>query len=217
MECEYKQAIALASLSRACLKRRARGLFTYVGFRYDDGRKDLSLSLRDHFLFSISEYNGAVFSNGHNDHLALNSEFLQLESVDADLVYLDPPYFSKHSDNDYTRRYHFIEGLCRNWQGLEIQEHTKTKKFKRIPSPFDTKLGTYKAFEDIFDRYKKQMILASYSSNSLPDRQEIIDMMRNVGKSVEVIDIDHSYSFGNQGHKVRSNNNKVQEYLFLAY
>jgi DNA adenine methylase len=38
----YKRAIAMSALIRACLKKRPRGIFTYVGHRYDDGRKDLA-------------------------------------------------------------------------------------------------------------------------------------------------------------------------------
>jgi len=27
-----------------------------------------------------------------------------------DLVYIDPPYYSPYSDNEYVRRYHFVDG-----------------------------------------------------------------------------------------------------------
>ena len=215
LECEYKRSLALAALSRACLKRRPRGIFTYVGFKYDDGRKDLSYSLREHFLFSIDEINKAVFSNGRSNR-SFNMCALEIKNVKPDVVYLDPPYFSLHSDNDYVRRYHFIEGLCRNWEGLEIQQATKTKKFKKFLSPFNTKEGTYKAFQALFERYKDSRILVSYSSNCLPRKNEIVAMLENVGKSPTLMEIDHKYSFGTQGHKVGDNNNDVKEYLFYA-
>lgn len=215
LDCEYKKSLALASLCRACLKRRPRGIFTYVGFKYDDGRKDLSYSLREHFLFAVDEMNKAVFDNGRKN-ISLNTCALSIRSFKPDIVYLDPPYFSIHSDNDYVRRYHFIEGLCRNWEGVEIQHNTKTKKFKRFASPFDTKEGTYQAFEVLFDRYKKSRILVSYSSNSLPSKNEILSMLRRTGKSVSLTEINYKYSFGTQGHKVGKNNNSVQEYLFYA-
>ena len=41
----YKRAIAMTALIRACAKKRPRGLFTYIGDRYDDGRRDLKLSI----------------------------------------------------------------------------------------------------------------------------------------------------------------------------
>jgi DNA adenine methylase len=213
--CKYKKALARSALSRACLKRRPRGIFTYVGFKYDDGRKDLSFSLREHFLFSVDEFNKAVFSNNRKNK-AYNMSALDLKIEDPDIVYLDPPYFSKHSDNDYVRRYHFIEGLCRNWKGVEIQEHTKTKKFKKYPSPFNTKTGAYEAFETLFNKYRNSTFLISYSSNSLPTKEELTTMLENVGKKVTLKEIDYKYSAGTQGHKVNNNNNDVQEYLFLA-
>lgn len=215
LPCKYKKALSRAALSRACLKRRPRGIFTYVGFKYDDGRKDLSYSLREHFIFSVNDFNKAVFDNGKNN-IAYNESALELNVDKPDIVYLDPPYFSKHSDNDYVRRYHFIEGLCRNWEGIEIQEHTKTKKFEKYPSPFNTRSGTYDAFRELFDKYKKSTLLISYSSNSLPTKDEIVTMLKNIGKKVTLKEIDYKYSAGNQGHKVSSNNNNVQEYLFLA-
>src|SRR2546425_5542289 len=61
----HKRSLAVASLCRACIKRRPRGVFTYVGLnKYDDGRRDLRMSLQDHFLRAISEFNTAVFDNG---------------------------------------------------------------------------------------------------------------------------------------------------------
>jgi len=215
LDCKYKKALALSSLSRACLKRRPRGIFTYVGFKYDDGRKDLSYSLKEHFIFAVNEFNKAVFNNGKKN-ISLNQSSLELKIDTPDIVYLDPPYFSKHSDNDYVRRYHFIEGLCKNWEGLEIQNETKTKKFKKYPSPFNTKDGTYQAFKYIFNKYKSSTLLISYSSNSLPTKEELIEMLEAIGKKVTLHEIDYKYSAGNQGHKVNNNNNDVKEYLFYA-
>jgi DNA adenine methylase len=49
MTLPYKQSIAFAAIIRACLRRRPRGIFTYTGIRYNDGRCDLQLSLEQHF------------------------------------------------------------------------------------------------------------------------------------------------------------------------
>lgn len=46
---DHKKALALGAITRACMKKRPRGIFTYVGARYDDGRRDLQLSLKEHF------------------------------------------------------------------------------------------------------------------------------------------------------------------------
>lgn len=215
LQCQYKKALAIASLSRACLKRRPRGIFTYVGYRYDDGRRDLQKSLKEHFLESVYSYNDAVFDNG-KQNLSFNRDTMELRRH-ADLVYIDPPYYSPLSDNEYTRRYHFVEGLAKRWEGLQIQWDTKTKKFKKYPTPFGTKVGAYDAFDKLFAKYKDSIIIVSYSSNAFPTMAEMLELLSKYKDKVEVNQIEHRYSFGNQGHKVDDNNNEIQEYIFVGY
>ena len=62
---EYKRAIALEALIRTCIKKRPRGIFTYVGDRYNDGRKDLQKSFREHFIEAVKSI-----------EIWLNSKFL---------------------------------------------------------------------------------------------------------------------------------------------
>jgi DNA adenine methylase len=211
---EYKSALALSALVRACVKKRSRGIFTFVGERYDDGRADMRKSVEDHFIESINIFNNAVFDNGHKNtsHNKRSEEF----STIADLVYLDPPYFTPKSDNDYVRRYHFVEGLVRNWEGITIQEHSIVKKFESYKSPFAKKDTTYTAFEDLFKKNKNSIIAISYSSNSLPTKDELIGMLSKFKSRVVVHEIDHTYSFGNQNHKIGNKNNRVKEYLFIG-
>ncbi len=211
---EYKQAIALSALVRSCMKKRPRGIFTFVGHRYDDGRQDIKKSLRDHFIENILIFNKAVFNN-ETSCKAYNA-LTQKLNIEADLVYFDPPYFTPNSDNDYVRRYHFVEGLAKNWKGLEIQEHTKTKKFKSYKSPFSKKEEAYSAFENLIKQYSNSMIAISYSSNSFPTKEEMIAILEKYKSKIMVHEIDHVYSFGNQSHKVGNEFNRVKEYLFIA-
>lgn len=211
---EYKKAIALSALVRACMKKRPRGIFTYIGQRYDDGRKDIKISLKEHFLKNIEMFNSAVFDNGRN--CKAENEYTENISINTDLVYFDPPYFTPNSDNDYVRRYHFVEGLVRNWKDLEIQEKTKTKKFKSFKSPFSSRLNAYSSFDELFSKYKKSIIVASYSSNSLPTKDELTQLLKKYKSKVDVFEINLTYSFGNQNHKIGNGNNRVQEYLFIG-
>ena len=50
---QYKHAIAMTALIRACIKKRPRGIFTYTGQRYNDGRKDLQKTLAQQFLEAV--------------------------------------------------------------------------------------------------------------------------------------------------------------------
>jgi DNA adenine methylase len=210
-----KSSLALTALNRACVKRRPRGVFTYTGNRYDDGRRDLKLSLQEQFLEAIELLNAAVFDNGQQN-LALNQDVFSLD-VAPDLVYLDPPYYTPLSDNDYLRRYHFVEGLSCYWQGVEILHHTKTKKLRKYYTPFDSRIEVYGAFERLLRKFSNSIIVVSYSSNSLPNRTELTDMLKAIKGNVMVHIIGHKYSFGTHSHKVGNQNNDVQEYLFVAY
>jgi adenine-specific DNA-methyltransferase len=93
LEHPHEQAVAFAALFRSCLKRQPRGVFTVSGdlSRYDDGRRDLKLSLEEHFLEQIQVFNTAVFENGRQNH-AIRSDVFELPQRKFDLVYLDPPY-----------------------------------------------------------------------------------------------------------------------------
>lgn len=212
----YKQGIAMTALIRACLKKRPRGIFTYVGHRYDDGRKDLMMSFRDQFLEAVEAVNGAVFNNGRQNK-ARNGDAMTVHEQDCGLVYIDPPYYSPYSDNEYVRRYHFVEGLARDWRGVEIQQHTATKKFKNYPTPFSSRKGAAEAFDLLFKRFRESVLVVSYSSNSQPTLEEMVAIMAKHKRHVEVVPVDYKYSFGTQGHKVGDNNNDVQEYLFVGF
>ena len=211
----YKKALALSALCRACTKKRPRGIFTYTGNRYDDGRKDLKTSIEDHFINAVDIFNNAVFDN-KKINLSIRKDAMDLTSS-GNFVYMDPPYYSLCSDNEYIRRYHFTEGICCNWEGVEMQWHTKTKKFKNYPTPFSHKENAKDAFDKLFEKYKKSIILVSYSSNCLPTLDEMVGMLAKYKKNVEVLLIDYRYSFANQKENISSNKNKVKEYLFLGY
>lgn len=209
----HKKSLALSALVRACLKRRPRGIFTYVGDRYDDQRADLRMDLREHFIRAVKECNEAVLPHGATAR-AYNQNVFDLD-VKADLVYIDPPYYSPLSDSDYVRRYHFVEGLVKYWQGVEIDYGTKTRKFKKYPTEFDGQAATYAAFPKLFEKFKDSILVVSYSSNSLPNKSEMVEMLKTYKKKVSVHQVCHQYSFGNQNNN-DINANEVSEYVFVA-
>ena len=212
----YKRSIAMSALIRACLKKRPRGIFTYVGHRYDDGRKDLKKPLKEHFLDAVEIVNSSVFDNNQKNK-SRHGDAMTMRAKRDCLVYIDPPYYSRYSDNEYVRRYHFVEGLARNWKDVQIQEHTKTKKFKSYPTPFSTRKGAADAFDKLFKKFRNNLLLVSYSSNCEPSLDEMVSLMSKYKNYVEVVPINYQYSFGNQGSKVNNNKNTVQEYLFVGY
>lgn len=212
---EYKQSLAVAALCRAAMKKQPRGVFTVTGLRYDDGRADLRMTMQEQFLRSVAEHNDAVFDNGTSGE-AFNLDIRAFDRSGYDLVYIDTPYYSPHSDNNYVRRYHFVEGLATYWTATSIMEHTKTKRVAKRDTPFSAAKRIYGGLDDTFAKFPGSALLVSYSSNSIPTKDEMIDMLRHHRRRVDVFEADHRYSFGTHAHKVGDNNNKVSEYLFLA-
>lgn len=215
LKSSLRKSMALAALCRACVKKRPRGIFTFVRKTGRDGRRDLRLTLRQHFIDAASLFNQAVFSNKRRNR-ALCLDVFDTPAKGVDLVYIDPPYMSPHSDSDYTRRYHFLEGLCTYWKGLTIQEHTITKKIPSYPTAFKSPSGAHDALMRLFEHFKESILVVSYGSNGSPDRGEMIKMLRQFKRRVWVKETKHKYSFGNHKHRIGRNNNDVREYLFLG-
>ena len=68
----------------------------------------------------------------------------------------------------------------------------------------------------LFKKYKDSILIVSYSSNSIPTKEEMVKLIKQYKDIVEVIPIDYTYSFGNQS-EAKTNRNKVQEYLFVGF
>lgn len=206
-----KKYLATSALIRSCIKKRPRGIFAYTGMKYLDGRKDLTMSIKEHFEQNVILFNNAIFDS-KTECKAFNSDFSKMTNK-YDLVYIDPPYFSPLSDNQYVRRYHFVEGLSLNWKNIKIQEETKTKKFKSYPSAFSKLDSTISAFKNLIKKYKDSAIVISYSSNALPKVDFFEEELKKYYETVQITEIDYRYSFSN---KTNTNKNKVVEYIILG-
>lgn len=210
----YKQDLAISALVLSAARRQPRGVFTFTdSSRYADGRRDLQMSLRDHFRRAVAEYNAVVFSNQRTSR-SVTGDVFNLDAQTVDLVYLDPPYAPPRDDADYIKRYHFLEGLSVYWRGVKIMEETKTKKLEKRFTPFaykrtieDALLRTFEHFED------SGAIVLSYSSNALPAADRIVDLLGKVKPKVRTIAVDHKYSFGTHAAATRR---AVAEYLFVG-
>lgn len=214
LESPHEQALALAALFRSCLKRQPRGVFTVSGnlSHYDDGRRDLRLSIEEHFLEQIEVFNAAVFDNGRRNQAA-RADVFDGTGRPVDLVYLDPPYVPRSDDNCYVKRYHFLEGLSCYWQGLPIDETTKVKKIAKRHTPFSYRRTAVEAFDRMFRQFSKSAIVLSYSSNGFPDLDQLVRLMRQHKAKVSVFERPHRYHFGTHAGVERS---AVTEYLIVG-
>jgi len=210
----HQQALARAALIRSCLKKQPRGVFTVSGdlSRYDDGRRDLRLSLKEHFIEQVEAFNRVVFDNGRH-HTVRRADVFALSSQGIDLVYLDPPYVPRSDDNCYMKRYHFLEGLSCHWKGVRIMEETRVKKLEKPYTPFSYRRSAVDAFDRLFRLYRDSIIVLSYSTNGYPDRDELERLLRRYKSDVTTHEKRHRYHFGTHGSVERAT---VQEYLLVG-
>lgn len=206
--------LALSALILSAARKQPRGVFTFTdSSRYNDGRRDLQLSLREHFREHVAEYNSIVFDSGKACSVHCGDVF-DLRDVSPDLVYLDPPYAPPSDDADYIKRYHFLEGLSVYWRGVTIMEETKTKKIEKKFTPFAYKRSIEDALMRTFVHFRGAgAIVLSYSSNALPGKDRIVELLSEVKPHVEVHATDHKYAFGTHAAATRRD---VQEYLFVG-
>ena len=208
------RAIARAALIRSCLKKQPRGVFTVSGdlSRYDDGRRDLRISMEEHFDEQVQVFNRVVFDNGQ-EHQVGRCNVFEGTPRGIDLVYLDPPYVPRSDDNCYVKRYHFVEGLSCYWKDQKIMQSTKVKKIEKPFTPFSYRRSAVQAFDDMFKLYRKSTIVLSYSSNGYPSLDVLEGLLRRYKARVTVFEKPHRYHFGTHDRVKRAN---VNEYLIVG-
>lgn len=217
---KYKRAILMSSLFQACLAKRPFNLFHRANLNVRLASVNRSFGNKTTWERSFpellkryaAEYNKAVFSNGQENRVIGGYDSLVAPNG-VDLVYLDPPYFSKSASHgtNYMTFYHFLEGLSdyKNWP-----EKIKSSrgKVKRMPdnhevSRFVRKSQIPSSFEKLLSRYKDNIIVLSYQSDGIPSKEEIITELSNLGKEVRIISRAHRYVLSSQ---------QKEELLFIA-
>jgi adenine-specific DNA-methyltransferase len=208
----YKRDLAIAALCLAAARKQPRGVFTVTDFRYDDGRQALRLPLRDQFRLTVQAFNDVALDTGLRNR-ALGGDVADIDPRGYDLAYFDPPYAPPKDDNDYMKRYHFLEGLSLYWKDQTIRYDTKTRKIAKRFTPYAYRHTIRAALLDLFDRFRESTIVVSYGSNSIPNEEELLGLLRQVKPDVEVFAVPHRYSFGTHATAVRR---EVHEYIFVA-
>lgn len=212
VEQPYARALAYAALIRSCLKKQPRGVFTFSGNRYNDGRRDLRLSIEEHFHEQVELFNRIVFSNGKRN-TATRSDVFALSTRGIDLVYLDPPYVPRSDDNCYVKRYHFLEGLVTYWKESPVMESSKVRKIEKRFTPFSYRRTAVSALDSMFKHFRNCQIVLSYSSNGFPDLNVLEELMGRYKSSVVTHKKPHRYHFGTHAGVQRST---VDEYLIVG-
>jgi adenine-specific DNA methylase len=213
----YKFALAFFALCQACIVKRPFGLFhrknLYMRFaeveRSFGNKASWDKSFDEWFRGLAGEANRAVFDNGQPSP-ALNLDALDVPG-EYDLVYIDTPYISSRGATvDYFGFYHFLEGLTvyDEW-GARIDYQSKHRRMKPRPSEWTDKGRIHGAFDRLFQRYQKSIIVVSYRSDGIPTEPELVDLLRQYKRSVRV------ECFGQYKYAL-STNSKSKEILLIG-
>jgi adenine-specific DNA-methyltransferase len=191
-----RRALAISALCLAAARKQPRGVFTITTLRYDDGRRQLRMSLRELFREAVEDVNAAVFTGLAGPSASVSGEVFDLDPAGVAVAYLDPPYAPPRDDTCYIKRYHFLEGLATYWRGQEIMWGTRSRKLVKRHTPFASKRTVRDALDRTFELFRDASVVVSYGSNAALGVEELESLMRRHAPAVERIEIPHTYAFG---------------------
>lgn len=207
----YKKSLAFALMRRAMVRKMPYSRFTInwdkiVELRNEDlsyakyGRRRAyhNQPFRFHFEDNLDEYNEAVFDNGR-DNKAYNLDvFDALKVVDADVIYLDPPYAG--TMNDYFGFYGALDSYVNGQIRMPFENN------------FMDKRNIQSLFSDLFSKLSKYRYwMLSYNSRSAPSREDMLSLLKQYADDITVFATPYAYRVTGKEKK----NNDI-EYLFLV-
>lgn len=211
LEDKNKKAMAWTLMRRAMVRKMPYSRFTikwdkikqlrdeeYSYRIYKRRRHYHNQSFEFHFRDNLVDYNQAVFDNG-KENKAFNLDIYDaINYVDADVIYLDPPYAG--TMNDYFGFYGLLDAYIKN----------------KIVEPFNNNFIDVKTIVEQFDelfshlsKYKYWMI--SYNSRSKPSKEEMLAILSKYSTDIEVHEMPHAYKVTGKEKK-----QKDVEFLFIV-
>jgi len=121
-----------------------------------------------------------------------------LDTVKADIIYLDPPY----------------TGTMNNYFGFYgmLDEYIVSKKLQPFENNFIDKKSSIELFDKLFSKlnnYKYWYL--SYNNSSYPTKEQLIELIEKYSNNVKLIEKPHIYKItGKENKKVN------MEYLFIV-
>lgn len=207
---DYKRALAFILMRRAMIRKMPYSRFTIKWDKVKELRdEDLSYakygrrrhyhnqSFQFHFEDNVEEYNNAVFDNEKNNKAYNLDVFEAIEKIDADVIYLDPPYSG--TMNDYFGFY-----------GL-LDSYIEGKKLEPFENNFINKKTIVEQFDLLFSKLLKYKYwILSYNSRSKPSKEELVRIISKYSNQIEVHEKPYAYKLTGKEKK-----KKDIEYLFI--
>ena len=197
----YKKSMALALMRRSMIRKMPYSRFNikwekvkqlrdeeYSYKHYKRRRAYHNESFKKHFLSNVDEYNLSLFDNGKNNKAHNKDIFSFINKVEADLIYLDPPY--PGTLNKYFEFY-----------GL-LDEYVDSKEHTPFTNSFTNKNEALKLFDKLFKLSgdKKYMILST-GNKSYPDILTLKKLAEQYFKKITVSEKKHVYKITGKENK----------------
>jgi len=210
LDSEYKQAIAFSLLRRAMIRKMPYSRFNlnwdkitqlrdeeYSYLKYKRRRAYHNKSFEFHFMQNINDYNISIFDNKKNNKAFNDDVFNLLDTIKADIIYLDPPY----------------TGTMNNYFGFYglVDDYIKSEKTKPFENNFVSKNDAVKLFDKLFSKLSNfKYWYLSYNNSSYPSKEQLLNLLSKYSDDVEVIEKKHVYKVTGKAKK-----EKNKEYLFI--
>ncbi|MFA7331032.1 MAG: DNA adenine methylase [Candidatus Delongbacteria bacterium] len=206
----FKRDIALAALGAAMLM--AKGWFQHFTTQKVSPTGDTPDEFRARIGATIRRLNQLVVEGEACSAKCLDV-LTFLPNVQADLVYLDPPYVTPASSHNYSEDYHAIEavmvkGKGRNPDSTSVNAREKTQADQNADTiaPFlQAVLGKAAHIP---------ACLLSYRDQAVPSEAELQEILEAAGRQTTKTDTEHDYQMA--GPKRDGGYSKAREVLFLG-
>ncbi len=221
LESENQRLSAYYIIFQTCIIKRPYNLFhrnnlnmrtNYAGGNFGN-KITWERTFQELFSRFIKELDQFTFDNGRNNSV-VNSSALNCTKT-ADLVYIDPPYFSANkSHTTYHSKYHFLEGLA-NYD--QIEDNINFKKLNNEISlnksdEFEKSSTFIPELKDLILKHQHSIVVISYRNNGIPTIQEITELMQKCKPNYIV----HTLDLGQYGYALSKSNTVNNEYLIIG-
>lgn len=198
LKSEKEKQVLLYCLFQACLMKRPFNLFHRANLNLRLNKKakrtfgNLTTWNSPFSKFmkeSLIQVQDVVWKS-YRSHKVLEAQ--DAIDIDAkyDLVYIDPPYVDRHNKNDdYLKRYHFLEGLCQydKWQNLiDGNSYNRSIVARDYINEWQKKNTFRDRLFSIVHKHRKSIVVLSYLANVYPSQEDLVSYFKDKFKKVSI-------------------------------
>ena len=135
-------------------------------------------------------------------------------NIQADLVYIDTPYFTKRNGNSitYHNRYHFLEGLLHYEEIPVLIDNNKVNKEIVLGKnmEFECSRQYLQDLSSLLEKHRGSTIALSYTTSGYPSIDELEELVRRYKP------LTHVCYLGKHSFALNRNNRERQEVLIIG-